>query len=197
MRRGCYPGSFSPPTTAHLAVADAARRARALDQVVWVVSTVALAKEDVVVPALEDRLDVLEAVAADHDWLSIECTDAQLLVDLARGYDVVIMGADKWHQIHDPTFYGGQAARDAAVAALPDPLVVPRDGLDVPARLRLDVDPAVEGVSSTAARAGRHELMLPAAVDLDRRTGAWTDPARYLTWRTTASARKDQGPPPG
>ncbi|MEC8920902.1 MAG: nicotinic acid mononucleotide adenylyltransferase, partial [Actinomycetota bacterium] len=33
MRHGVYPGSFDPPTLAHLAVADAARRRHGLDRV--------------------------------------------------------------------------------------------------------------------------------------------------------------------
>jgi len=33
MAVGCYPGSFNPPTIAHLAVADAARRQAGLDSV--------------------------------------------------------------------------------------------------------------------------------------------------------------------
>ncbi|MDT1909227.1 hypothetical protein, partial [Acinetobacter baumannii] len=36
MRIGAYPGTFNPPTIAHLAVADAARAQRRLDRVVLV-----------------------------------------------------------------------------------------------------------------------------------------------------------------
>ena len=45
-------------------------------------------------------------------------TDLQLVSDIAEPYDVVIVGADKWAQLHDPVFYGGSAsARDQAVAS--------------------------------------------------------------------------------
>ncbi|MBO0731843.1 MAG: hypothetical protein J2P57_21470 [Acidimicrobiaceae bacterium] len=56
MTVGAYPGSFNPPTVAHLAIADAARRVMGLERVDFVVSRVALGKEDVAVPsARSDR----------------------------------------------------------------------------------------------------------------------------------------------
>lgn len=177
--RVCYPGSFDPPTVAHLAIATAAAAAVGASRVDWVVSRVALAKEHVAVPRLDDRLAVLREVAGDHDWLEVAVTDHQLLVDIAAGYDALVMGADKWHQIHEVSFYGDSAARrDAAVAALPRALVVPRLGLEVPAELALDVEAAID-VSSTRARDGRRDLMLAAAARFDRATGAWTEPHRY------------------
>ncbi|MEM9034031.1 MAG: hypothetical protein AAGA99_09555 [Actinomycetota bacterium] len=177
--RVCYPGSFDPPTTAHLAIARAAATAVGALHVDWVVSRVALAKEHVQVPHLDDRVRVLHEVANDHDWLGVVVTEAQLLVDVAAGYDALVMGADKWHQIHELGFYDGSAARrDAAIAALPRPLIVPRDDLHVPDEHVLSVDSTTD-VSSTLARAGRHELMLPAARRFDRDTGAWTEPHRY------------------
>ncbi len=173
MTRICYPGSFDPPTVAHLAIAQHARRAVGATEVVWVVSRVALVKEHVQVPTLDERLDVLREVAAEHHWLSIDVSEHQLLVDLAAGYDAVIMGADKWHQIHEVRFYADEADRDAAIASLPRPLVVPRGRLPVPDEHRLDVDDT-HHVSSTAARAGRRDLMLDAARRFDELTGAWT-----------------------
>ena len=173
MTRVCYPGSFDPPTIAHLAIAERARQVVDATEVVWVVSRVALAKEHVQVPTLDERLAVLRAIADDHDWLSVEVTEAQLLADLAAGYDAIIMGADKWHQIHEPGFYADEAARDAAIASLPRPLVVPRGELPVPDEHRLDVG-ETHHVSSTAAREGRRDLMLDAARRFDERTGAWT-----------------------
>ena len=55
-RRGVYPGSFNPPTIAHLAIAQAARDQCGLDRVDLVVSRVALAKEDVRDPPFDDRI---------------------------------------------------------------------------------------------------------------------------------------------
>ena len=58
-------------------------------------------------------------------------TDAQLITDIAAGYDVVVMGADKWAQVRDPAWYDGStAARDAALARLARVLVAPRPGFD-------------------------------------------------------------------
>ena len=61
-------------------------------------------------------------------------TEAQLIVDITRGHEVVVMGADKWAQVDDPAWYGGDAtAGDAAPAALSDLALVPsglREGND-------------------------------------------------------------------
>lgn len=180
-RTGVYPGSFNPPTVAHLAIAEAARDHHALDRVELAVSVSALAKEDVVHPRFEDRIAVIRASVTDQPWLEVRVTEAQLLVDIAAGHDLVIMGADKWVQIQDPVWYGGDPeARDEALARLPPVAVVTRGDLPVPADVVLPVDPAlVEAVSSTKARAGDTVLMTPAARAFAERTGAWIDPERY------------------
>ena len=181
-RRGVYPGSFNPPTTAHLAVAEAARRDHGLDLIVFTISTVALAKEDVTVPRFADRLRVMQQVVANVHWLEVETTDHQLIADIAVGFDVVIMGADKWHQIQDPVFYDNDpAARDSAVASLPTVAVAPRGPAQPPPEHALSVE-GYDDVSSTAARSGDHHLMLPAALEFDRKTGAWTNPDAYMAW---------------
>jgi hypothetical protein len=103
----------------------------------------------------------------------------------------VIMGTDKWIQVCDPAWYGGSVeSRDAAVARLPRLLIVERPiverpGFDaVPARpdtaVRLVVDEGHAGVSSSLARTGRAEWMLPEAVAFDEATGAWSRPDLYL-----------------
>ncbi|MCU1352901.1 MAG: hypothetical protein JWM05_2110 [Acidimicrobiales bacterium] len=178
---GCYPGSFNPPTVAHLAVAEAAVRQVGLTRLDLVVSRHALGKEPVAVPVLADRLAVLEAVAATRPWLAVRATDDRLLADIAVGYDVLVMGADKWAQVLDPDWYGSVAARDAAVARLPRVLVAPRAGA-IPPEVeaeRLELAAAVDHVSATAARTGQPELMLPEAAAFDARTGAWSAPHRY------------------
>jgi Cytidylyltransferase-like len=175
MRRGAYPGSFNPPTLAHLAIVDAARAAHRLDHVDLIVSRVALGKPEPVGPPLDERIDVLEAMSRRLDGIGVVVTDAQLVADLAIGYDVVIMGADKWHQINDPAFYGdSSAARDAAVASLPTVTVAPRPPWPVPTELALPIDPALFAVSSTAARAGDLDLMVPEAAALVRSRGEWS-----------------------
>jgi nicotinic acid mononucleotide adenylyltransferase len=179
MQVGAYPGSFDPPTRAHLAIAQAAVARAGLDRLDLVVSRVPLGKEDVRDPSLDDRLTVLRAVAEPRSWLAVAVTDRQLVADLADGYDVLVMGADKWQQVRDARWYGSEAARDAALARLPRVLVVPRPGFDTSGAEVLAVD-GVGAVSSTAARAGRRDLMTPEAAAFDERTGAWTDPDRYL-----------------
>jgi hypothetical protein len=146
-----------------------------------VVSRVALAKEGVNRPRLEDRVAVLEAAAASRPWLGVVVTDEQLIADVAAGYDVVVMGADKWAQVLDPAFYGGSAeARDAAVRRLPVVAVAPRPPYEVPdGVVALDVN---HDASSSAVREGRTDWMANEAADFDRRTGAWSDAARYDAW---------------
>ena len=184
LRRGVFPGSFNPPTRAHVAISEAARDQHCLDELVWSVSRVALAKEDVQRPSLEDRVDVLNEVASRLDWLEIVVTDVQLLSDIAAGFDVIVMGADKWHQIHDPVFYGNDpASRDASITSLPEVAIAARPPQDCPAHLLLDLPDWVGQVSSTLARTTDPGMMVPEAARFDAETGAWTDPARYEQWR--------------
>jgi nicotinic acid mononucleotide adenylyltransferase len=178
-RRGCYPGSFNPPTVAHLAIAEAARAHAGLDHIDLVVSRRPLGKDDVTVPTFDDRIAVLEEVAGARPWLGVRVTHGVLLADLARGYDVLVVGADKWAQVLDAAWYGSADARDAAVASLPRVLVVPRPGFATDGAEVLAVDDDHAAVSSTAARNGRADLMVPEAAAFDTATGAWSDPERY------------------
>ena len=153
----------------------------------WSTAHVVLGKDVVERPLWRHRVEVLEAVAADHPWLEAAVTDKRLIAEIAAGYDVVIMGADKWHQIQDPVWYdGSETKRDATLALLPTVAVAPRPPLDVPDELRLDIpDEAVDGISSTEARAGNLAVMAPAARAFAERTGAWTDPERYERYLAT------------
>jgi cytidyltransferase-like protein len=181
VRCGAFPGSFNPLTLGHLAVAEAARQQCGLDVIDLIVSRVALAKEDLERPRLEDRVAVLRAAADSRPWLGVVVTDEQLIADVASGYDVVVMGADKWAQVIDPAFYNGSAdARDAAVARLPTVAVAPRPPFELPdAVVILDVS---HEASSTAVRDGRTDWMAPEASDFDRRSGAWSDAEAYDDW---------------
>ena len=183
-RLGVFPGSFNPLTTGHVVIAESAVAQCRLDRLDLVVSRVALGKEDVVRPLVVDRLHVLEDAVASRPYLGAVMTDMQLLADIAEGYDVLVVGTDKWHQLHDLAFYGGSTSgRDAALARLPDVVVVPRpphpdpDGV-----LVLEVPPHVSAMSSTRARQGEPELMAREARAFDLATGAWSDPARYERW---------------
>ncbi len=188
-RVGCYPGSFNPPTVAHLAVAEAACSVGRLVRVDLVISRVALGKEELEIPTLEDRLGLLREVAATRSWLGVAVSDERLVVDVATGYDAVVMGADKWRQVSDPAWYDhDHAARDAAVARLPHLLVAPRadddlSGLgEVPGVAVLQIAEHHRAVSASAVRNGSAEArrwMLPEAAAFDQRTHAWSDPARY------------------
>jgi len=109
-RRGVFPGSFNPPTTAHLAISEAVVVQHHLDVLVWSVSRVALAKEDVQRPRLVDRIAVLEDMAEKLDWLEISVTEAQLLSEIAAGFDVIVMGADKWLEAGTPISGADMAA---------------------------------------------------------------------------------------
>ncbi len=158
-RVGVFPGSFDPPTVAHLAVAEAAWQHCELDRLDLVVSRVPLGKDHVAQTPVEQRIAALERLAAGRPWLAVAVTDAQLLADVAAGYDVLVVGADKWAQLHDPAWYGGSSdARDSALEKLPRLVVAPRAGFPVPEDVEvLAVDPAHHHVSSTAVRAGRDE----------------------------------------
>ena len=160
MRVGVFPGSFDPLTTAHLAIAEAAVRACQLDRIDLVMSTVALAKPGAH-SSLEERRAVIERHASRIPQLGVGTTDDQLLVDIAAGYDVLVVGADKWHQLQDVAFYGSVEERDAALARLPTLAVAPRAGVALPppgdAVVLLAIDPSLHHVSSTAVRDGRAE----------------------------------------
>jgi hypothetical protein len=189
VRVAAYPGTFDPPTVAHLAIAEAALHQGGLDAVELVVSLEPLGKAPAV-PTLADRLAVLSDVCASRPWLSVAVSDARLIVDVCAGYDCVVMGADKWLQVVDPAWYDGSVtARDAAVASLPPVLLAVRDGSDLGSPLPDGVSllsvPSTHGpVSSSLVRAGgRGQWMLPEAAAFDASTGAWTDPSRYLAGR--------------
>ncbi|MFN8018405.1 MAG: hypothetical protein U0P45_09805 [Acidimicrobiales bacterium] len=169
-RVGCYPGSFDPFTVAHLAVAEAAVAAAALDRLDLVLSVDALGKGHLGPETVEARRRALDEVATGRPWLGVRVTTARLVADIAEGYDAVVMGADKWRQVIDPAWYGGDAsARDAAVARLPRVLVAPR-GDDAPVGVELlEVDPAHRHVSASDVRAGHDHAagwrVLPGAGD--------------------------------
>jgi nicotinic acid mononucleotide adenylyltransferase len=180
---GAYPGSFNPPTVAHLAIAEAAWRQCGLERVDLVVSRSPLGKGADDLARLEDRMAVLEAMAARRPWLGVRATDARLLADVADGYDVLIVGGDKWAQLIDPVWYGGsEAARDEALARIRRIVVAPRRAHDLTGREVLELGDVHLDVSATEARAGRTDWMAPEAAEFDELTGAWTDPERYRRW---------------
>ncbi len=166
---GVYPGSFDPPTVAHVHLAECAVGQLGLTRVDLTISVDALGKADTDLTPLDERLATLSGLAADRPWLGVRSTDRRLVAEIAEGYDVVVLGADKWHQLLDPDWYGGADSRDAALRLLPtvalaarppwtlpgeDPAADAPDGIEV---VVLDTDPAHHDVSATAVRAGREE----------------------------------------
>lgn len=167
--RAAFPGSFNPPTVAHLTIAEAAWRQCGVDRVDLVLSLRAIDKEDVR-PSVDERAGVLRTVAESRPWLGVVVTEHRLLADIADGYDVLVLGADKWEQVLDPAYYDSIGDMHAAVARLPHLAVAARRDHTLPtgsAVTILEVDH--DDVSSTAARAGAVELMLPEA----RSSGLW------------------------
>jgi hypothetical protein len=126
-----------------------------------VLSRRTLAKEGGHHHSLEERVEALRRIATGRPWIGVEVTDRQLVADIAEGYDVVVVGADKWAQLHDPAFYGGStAARDEALARLPDVAIAPRPPTPIPidaGAVVLDLPAHLSEVSSTAVREGRVE----------------------------------------
>ena len=172
-RVGVYPGSFNPPTIAHIEIALAARSVHGLDRVDLAVSLAALGKAEVLRPTFDERLSVIEASVAAVEGLGLIVTEHQLIADISAGYSVVVMGADKWHQVNDVRWYADAGARDAAIASLPGLALAPRTGFHVPDEHRLPVSADLLDISSSAVRAGRIEWMTAAARAHHEATGAW------------------------
>ena len=171
-RRGVFPGSFNPLTVAHLEIARLARDAYGLDTVVLAVSRVALDKPQPPGPSLAERLELIRIDLSPYPWLDVAVTEHQLIVEIARGFDVVIMGADKWHQVNDARYYEDGRARDAAIADLPTVAVAERDGSELNEEddmVILRTPHELHQVSSSHARAGDRSVMAPHARE------NWTD----------------------
>ncbi|HVM07672.1 MAG TPA: hypothetical protein VM345_04350 [Acidimicrobiales bacterium] len=155
---GCFPGSFDPLTVAHLAIADAAVEQCGLERLDLVLSEDALGKPSHHHP-LDERVAIIRAASVEgRPWLDARVTQSRLLADIAEGYDVLVLGADKWAQLHDLSFYDSASHRDEALARLPRVVCAPRAGAPTPAGVdELVVPDWVRGVSSTAVRNGADE----------------------------------------
>jgi hypothetical protein len=166
---GVYPGSFDPATIAHVHLAEQAIAQLGLARVDLTISTTTLGKDDDGLTPIEVRIDQLRALTHGRPELGVRSSPRSLLAEVAEGYDVVIVGADKWHQLLDPDWYGSVEARDDALRRLPvvalaprppwtlpgeDPAAAAPEGLTV---VVLDTDPSHHAVSATAVRAGRDD----------------------------------------
>lgn len=160
-RRAVYPGSFDPPTIAHLAIAAATLEQCGCHSLTFVLSRAALGKADHS-DTVEARALLLRTLVDDQRFV-VEVTSTRFIAEIARGYDVVVVGADKWAQVLDPSWYADETTRDAAVASLPHVALVPRPphaplvaASEAMTVLELG-DPILAEVSSTAVRSGRAE----------------------------------------
>lgn len=149
-----YPGTFDPPTIAHLAVAEAAWRACGVDRVVLVLSQDPIGKPSPT--PIEQRHAHLRELASTRSWLDVTVSEHRLIADVCEGYDVVVMGADKWAQVLDPSYHPSEDEWQASMARLPRVAVARRGDLTIEGDvLILDVDLA--DVSSTGVRQGRDD----------------------------------------
>lgn len=123
-RVGILPGSFNPPTVAHLELARAARRRFDLDHVVFSLSSVTVDKEQVEGLIREDRLLLLSLMAREHSWAGVAVVNRGLYSEQAPAFAAsfggaaepwFIVGMDKVLQIFDSKYYDD---RDGALNAL-------------------------------------------------------------------------------
>jgi nicotinic acid mononucleotide adenylyltransferase len=153
---GCFPGSFNPATIAHVAIAEAAWQQCGLERVDLVLSGSALGKEAVDGPTAAQRADSLRALLVDRPWIGVVTTEAQLLSDIASGYDFLVIGADKWAQINEDRWYESDHHRTAALGSLPRLAIAPRPPHTIPDHaVALQISRQLWGVSSTGVRSGR------------------------------------------
>ena len=171
------PGSFNPPTVAHLALARAGLEQGA-DAALFSLATRTVDKEIVTGAALEDRLLLLELLATRDRRLGVLLVNRGLYVDQAaavraafRGLREVVflVGYDKIVQIFDPRYYDDRDAALERLFGLARFLVAPRADagpselaalLARPENRRfalavrpLDLPPALRDVASSAVRA--------------------------------------------
>jgi hypothetical protein len=164
VRTAVYPGSFDPLTIAHVGLAEAAIAELGLSRVDLCLSEDPLGKPHLAATVAE-RAARLAAALGGRSRLRVTTTPHRLVADIATGYDVVVLGADKWAQVLDPAWYGGGAdERDGALGRLPLVAVAGRAGSVAPevrvdgVRVHLLSLPAhLAEVSSTGVRDGRSD----------------------------------------
>jgi nicotinic acid mononucleotide adenylyltransferase len=123
-RVGILPGSFNPPTLAHIELARRAREIFGLDAIVFTLSRVTVDKEKVEGLILEDRLLLLSLIAGDLGWARVSVVNRGLYYEQARAFRSLlgnsarisfIVGLDKLIQIFDARYYQD---REAALRVL-------------------------------------------------------------------------------
>ncbi|MGH7845792.1 MAG: nicotinate-nicotinamide nucleotide adenylyltransferase [Candidatus Binatia bacterium] len=123
-RVGILSGSFNPPTIAHLELARSAKESFNLDRVFFTLGLVTVDKERIEGPMLEDRLLLLELLAAGLDWAAVAIVNRGLYFEQARAFRSLlgksarisfVAGMDKLIQIFDARYYQD---REAALQTL-------------------------------------------------------------------------------
>lgn len=137
LRVGVFAGSFNPLTRAHVALANAARRAAGLDALIWACAAASVDKERVERAALVDRLAQMSAFVVGRQREALALLNRGLYVDEARTLRALlapsteltlIVGYDKIVQIFDPKYYADRDAALRALFSLARLLVAPREG---------------------------------------------------------------------
>jgi len=123
-RVGIFSGSFNPPTIAHLELARCAKESFNLDRMFFTLSAVTVDKERIEGLMLEDRLLLLELLAAELDWAAVAIVNRGLYFEQARAFRSLlgksarisfVAGMDKLIQIFDARYYQD---REAALRTL-------------------------------------------------------------------------------
>lgn len=113
-RIGILPGSFNPPTLAHVELAGQAKKSFQLDQVFFTISRVTIDKEKVQGLSLEDRLLLLSLIIQGWPWASIAAVNHGLYFEQAVALRSLlgnkpriyfIVGMDKVVQIFSHHYY--------------------------------------------------------------------------------------------
>ncbi len=148
-----FGGSFDPPTLAHVSIAREAMKQTHAGGVIFMPAAQSPLKESSHTDNAH-RLAMLTLATADEPWASISTLELErggtsytietVETLLEEGVQVqLLIGADQWSQF--PHWH-----RHEALIELGNPVVIPRNGIDVPPERRLHIEPIV--CSSTDAR---------------------------------------------
>jgi nicotinate-nucleotide adenylyltransferase len=140
-RLGVIAGSFNPLTSAHVALAEAARRELSLEAMLFAISEVAVDKEEATVAALEDRLLLLSLCTRDLLSFGLAVLNRGLYADQAQALDhalpqvrelLFVVGLDKAIQIFDPRYYIDRDQALGRLFGLASLVVAPRGDRGLP-----------------------------------------------------------------
>ena len=173
MTTAIYPGSFNPPTIGHLEIIRSAIEHLSLCRIDLAISEIALGKENITAPSIGDRIEVIQASVSGIPGAQVVRTSKQLIADIAEGYDVVILGADKWAQLQDLAFYKDEAHMRDCLQRLPRLAVAPRNNIPVPEEILLKVSEEISPISSSGVRQGKFEWMTDEAKKYGQANSFW------------------------